>query len=79
MPAEVTYNPYAFSVHDDPYVTYQQLRDEAPAWWNPELKFWVLSRMPDIDVDHERKVRFHSSNVTGWTSLPITFTPGVTK
>jgi hypothetical protein len=21
-------------------------------------------------------VRFHSSNVTGWTSLPITFSPG---
>jgi hypothetical protein len=21
-------------------------------------------------------VRFHSSNVTGWTSLPIRFTPG---
>jgi hypothetical protein len=21
-------------------------------------------------------VRFHSSNVTGWTSLPLSFTPG---
>jgi cytochrome P450 len=33
-------------------------------------------RIPDYEVDHDRKVRFHSGNVTGWTSLPITYTPG---
>ena len=31
--------------------------------------------MPDIDVDHDAKVRFHSGNVTGWSSLPVRFTP----
>lgn len=45
---EVVYNPYAFSVHDDPYNTYRRLRDEAPAYWNPELRFWVLSRFDDV-------------------------------
>ena len=44
----LVYNPYAFSVHDDPYRTYQRLRDEAPAWWNDELCFWVLSRFEDV-------------------------------
>ena len=33
-------------------------------------------RLPDYEVDHDAKVRFHSSNVTGWASLPIRFTPG---
>jgi cytochrome P450 len=42
------YNPYAFSVHDDPYATYRYLRDEAPAYWNPGLRFWVLSRFDDV-------------------------------
>ncbi|MEE2769174.1 MAG: cytochrome P450 [Actinomycetota bacterium] len=37
----------------------------------------IHRRMPDYEVDHEKKVRFHSSNVTGWTSLPVTFTRGV--
>jgi len=60
MPAEVTYNPYAFSVHDDPYVTYQQLRDNAPAWWNPELKFWVLSRYADVQQAFRDHVTFSS-------------------
>lgn len=46
--AELVYNPYAFSVHDDPYETYRRLRDEAPAYWNPDLRFWVLSRFSDV-------------------------------
>lgn len=44
----LSYNPYAFAVHDDPYLTYRALRDEAPAWWNPDLEFWVLSRFDDV-------------------------------
>ena len=44
----VVYNPYAFAVHDDPYDTYRRLRDEAPAYWNPDLSFWALSRFDDV-------------------------------
>jgi cytochrome P450 len=47
-PIDLLYNPYSFSVHDDPYETYRRLRDEAPAYWNPELQFWVLSRFEDV-------------------------------
>src|SRR4051812_3977794 len=53
---ELVYNPYAFALHDDPYDTYARLRDEAPAYWNPELRFWVLSRFEDVVEafrDHE--------------------------
>jgi cytochrome P450 len=46
--ADLIYNPYAFAVHDDPYETYRRLRDEQPAYWNPDLKFWVLSRFEDV-------------------------------
>ena len=48
QPSDLVYNPYAFSVHDDPYETYRRLRDEAPAYWNDELRFWVLSRFDDV-------------------------------
>ena len=56
MSDTVTYNPYAFVLHDDPYDTYRRLRDEAPAYWNDELRFWVLSRFDDVQNafrDHE--------------------------
>ena len=36
--------------------TYRRLRDEAPAYWNDELRFWVLSRFDDVQEafrDHE--------------------------
>ena len=45
---ELVFNPYAFAVHDDPYATYRRLRDEAPAYWNPDLEFWALSRFSDV-------------------------------
>ncbi|MFN8036349.1 MAG: cytochrome P450 [Acidimicrobiia bacterium] len=45
---DLVYNPYAFAVHDDPYETYRRLRDEAPAYWNRDLRFWVLSRFDDV-------------------------------
>ncbi|HUT78762.1 MAG TPA: cytochrome P450, partial [Polyangia bacterium] len=35
----------------------------------------IHRRIPDYIVDRDRAARFHSGNVTGWTSLPITFTP----
>ena len=44
----LVYNPYSFAMHDDPYELYRRLRDEAPAYWNPELRFWVLSRFDDV-------------------------------
>jgi len=46
--APLVYNPYAFSTHDDPYETYRRMRDEAPAYWNPELRFWALTRFEDV-------------------------------
>jgi hypothetical protein len=44
----VAYNPFGFSLHEDPCSVYRRLRDEAPAYWNPELEFWALSRFDDV-------------------------------
>lgn len=48
QPLDLDYNPYSFAVHDDPYLTYRRLREEAPAYWNDELQFWALSRFEDV-------------------------------
>jgi cytochrome P450 len=44
----LVYNPFGFDLHDDPYRVYRRLRDEAPAYWNPDLEFWALSRFHDV-------------------------------
>ena len=48
MAESLVYNPYSFSVHDNPFDTYRRLRDDAPAYWNPDLEFWALSRFDDV-------------------------------
>jgi cytochrome P450 len=45
---DLVFNPFGFSHHDDPYVTYKRMRDHAPLYRNPELEFWALSRFDDV-------------------------------
>ena len=55
------YNPFGFDLHEDPYVVYGRLRDEAPAYWNPDLEFWALSRFEDV-LDGFRDLETYSSS-----------------
>ncbi len=69
----VTYNPYDYAVHDDPYPIYARLRREAPVYRNHELDFWALSRHRDVlaafrDVDAY-------SNAYGVSLDPTAFGP----
>lgn len=42
------YDPFDWSVHDDPYPLYRRLRDEAPVSFNPEHGFFALARYGDL-------------------------------
>ena len=44
----VVYDPYAYEIHEDPYPTYERLREEAPLYRNEERGFWALSRHADV-------------------------------
>ena len=44
----VTYSPYAYGIHEDPYPVYARLRAEAPLYRNAEFDFWALSRHADV-------------------------------
>ena len=59
--SDLVYNPYAFAVHDDPYVTYRRLRDEEPAYWNSDLEFWALSRFADVQGAFRDHATFSSA------------------
>ena len=48
MPEPLVYNPFKYEMHEDPYPTYQRLREEAPAYHNPDMGFWALSRFDDV-------------------------------
>ncbi len=61
-PPDLVFNPFAFSVHEDPYAIYRRLRDEAPAYWNPDLRFWALSRFEDVQAAFKAHDLFSSAS-----------------
>ncbi len=58
----LTYSPYAYEIHEDPYPTYARLRDEAPVYRNETADFWALSRHADVVEAFRDNVRFSSAH-----------------
>ena len=48
MSESLSFNPFAYEMHEDPYPTYERLREEEPCYQNEEMGFWVLSRFDDV-------------------------------
>lgn len=69
----VTYNPYAYGMHEDPYPTYARLRAEAPVYRSDEFDFWALSRHEDV-LSAFRNVDDYS-NAYGVSLDPSAFSP----
>ncbi len=59
---EVSYSPYDYAVHEDPYPTYHLLREHAPLYRNDELDFWAISRHADVAAAFRDHERFSSAN-----------------
>ena len=58
----LTYSPYAYEIHEDPYPTYARLRAEAPVYRNEDAGFWALSRHADVVEGFRDNVRFSSAH-----------------
>ncbi|MEV6661048.1 cytochrome P450 [Nocardia fluminea] len=58
----VTFDPYDYGFHENPYPTYHRLRTEAPLYHNPELDFWALSRHSDVLAAFRDSNRLSSAN-----------------
>ncbi|MDN3358601.1 cytochrome P450 [Actinomadura sp. DC4] len=59
---EVSYSPYDYAMHEDPYPTYRLLREHAPLYRNDELDFWAVSRHADVAGAFRDQERFSSGN-----------------
>lgn len=62
----VTYDPYAYETHEDPYPTYRALRDHAPAFIDEARGFWALSRYADVRAAIDD---WHTFSSTGGITL----------
>ncbi|WP_412516841.1 cytochrome P450 [Actinomadura madurae] len=62
-PAEqVSYSPFDYAVHEDPYPLYARLREEAPLYRNDEIGFWALSRHADVAAAFRDHATFSNSH-----------------
>jgi hypothetical protein len=73
----VTYSPYAYEIHEDPYPTYARMRAEAPVYRHDELNFWALSRHEDVLAAFRNLDGF--SNAQGVSLEPSAFGPDAHK
>ncbi len=48
MSDPLVFDPFDYAIHEDPYPVYSRLRAEAPAYRNPRLELWALSRHADV-------------------------------
>ncbi|WP_433200204.1 cytochrome P450 [Nocardia sp. CA-107356] len=58
----LTFDPYDYAFHEDPYPTYERLRTEASLYYNADLDFWALSRHADVTAAFRDSVRLSSAN-----------------
>ncbi len=58
----LTYSPYAYEIHEDPYPTYARLRDEAPVYRSEDGGFYALSRHADVVEGFRDNKRYSSAH-----------------
>jgi len=71
--APLSYSPYDYAIHEDPYPTYARLRAEAPVFYNEELDFFAFSRHADVLAAFRDVDRY--SNAYGVSLDPAAFGP----
>jgi cytochrome P450 len=69
----LTYSPYDYAIHEDPYPTYARLRAEAPVFYHDELDFYAYSRHADVLAAFRDVDRY--SNSFGVTLDPAAYGP----
>ncbi len=62
--AQAYYDPFDFTVDDDPYPVWKRLRDEAPLYYNEQHGFYALSRFGDVSREMPNWETFQSGRGT---------------
>ncbi|MGW1742311.1 cytochrome P450 [Nocardia sp. NPDC001965] len=73
----VTFDPYDYVFHEDPYPVYARLRAEAPLYYNAELDFYALSRHADVTAGFRNAAQL--SNANGVSLDPAAWGPHAHK
>lgn len=67
----LVYDPFNYSLHDDPFPIYRRMRDEAPVYHNEKFNFYALSRFEDVAAAARDFKTFSSAYGTTLEELEI--------
>ncbi len=73
----ISFSPWSYEVHEDPYPFYARLRAEAPLYRNEDEGFWALSRHADVIGAFRDSERF--SSAMGVSLDPAASGPGASR
>lgn len=59
---DISYSPFDYAVHEDPYPLYARLREEAPLYRDDKVGFWALSRHADVSAAFRDHATFSNSH-----------------
>jgi cytochrome P450 len=62
MSSPAAFDPFSVEYMADPYPLFARLRDEAPAFYAPDIDMWVVTRASDIDDIFRDPARFSAAN-----------------
>ena len=58
---ELVFDPFSEEYFDNPYATYQRMRDEAPVYYSPQYDFYALTRHADVAAAFKDHATFSSA------------------
>jgi cytochrome P450 len=64
QPEGLYYDPYDFSIDENPYPIWKRMRDEAPVYYNEKYDFYALSRHDDVERGLRDWKKFSSAKGT---------------
>ncbi|MBW2399870.1 MAG: cytochrome P450 [Deltaproteobacteria bacterium] len=70
----INYDPFSEAARKDPFPSYRELRDEAPAYWCENTSAWIISRYEDV---HRVLTEWESFSSDAMSSAILGIPPGV--
>ena len=62
MSSDIYYDPFDYTIDQNPYPIWERMREEAPLYWNEKYGFWAVSRFEDVWSAYHNTETFSSTH-----------------
>ena len=62
MSSDIYYDPFDYTIDQNPYPIWERMREEAPLYWNEKYGFWAVTRFEDVWSAYHNTETFSSTH-----------------